>query len=485
MTMEKSFTPEAGAGRPDAVSNAIVATLPVLAALLYFVIAVRVLLTGHLHEDAYILFTYVDNIARGEGFAFYRGAPPTEGATDFLWTIVLAGASRLGIDPGVAAATLNALGIALLCRIAIRFIPAETDPRMRPVLAICVTVLIVISPIASAGLGGFSSPLFAAIAALLFAAYFEGRYAPLPWGGLLLGLIRPEGVIIGCGYALLGLAAEWRREGRKRYLAHLILAGVAGCVYFAWRYWYFGFLLPLPLYIKNSGFTVFPGVAPTLTWVTVTLPLIALATTVVLHDAVPRRRLALAVLPVLLLLASLCFAFQLQNVNYRFQAPATAIAIVIATLSAGHWIRRASHVVASAAVICGLAMSLPLYVTVFIFNVRYLAEPHYDSNLPYHLAAVTDRNTTIALTEAGRMAYWANGTKLDLIGLNTPYPAIHGLDVPYLERHRPDLLRDAKRDAAVLGEKDLARTTDALYAVLGRYGRLSPRTNVALRFEDF
>jgi hypothetical protein len=461
MTVENPLTQGVDADRPDPVSNAVVASLPVLAALLYFVVAVRVLLAGHLHEDAYILFTYVENLARGDGFAFYAGGPPAEGATDFLWTVALAAAYRLGIDPGITAAALNALGIAVLCLVSIRFIPAGVGPRMRPVLAICVTVLVTVSPIASAGIGGFSGPLFAAIVVLLFSAYLHGRHGVLPWGGLLLGLIRPDGVIIGAGYALLGLVDLWRQGGRRRYLVHLVLAGTIGCAYFAWRVSYFGHLLPLPLYVKNSGLTVFPGVAPNLNWLTITLPLVALAATVVLHDSVDRRRLGLAILPILLLLAGLCFARQMQNIDYRFQAPATAVAIVIATLAAGHWIQRSSHVVASAAVICGLAMSLPVYGTMLVLNIRYFDSAHYDNYLPYYLAAVTDRNTTIALTEAGRMAYWTNGTKIDLIGLNTPYPAIHGLDLAYLERVQPDLLFiDTARTLSLL-----PRTTAPFVAV--------------------
>jgi hypothetical protein len=54
-----------------------------------------------------------------------------------------------------------------------------------------------------------------------------------------------------------------------------------------------------------------------------------------------------------------------------------------------------------------------------------------------------------------------------------------------LDRHRTDLQESSRRVATNTGALELARTTDALYAVLGRFGRLSPRSNVALRFEDF
>ena len=89
------------------------------------------------------------------------------------------------------------------------------------------------------------------------------------------------------------------------------------------------------------------------------------------------------------------------------------------------------------------------------------------------------------------VAYWDLSGARD--ALSAPAPAradqvdavVLALASALLERHRPELLERAKGSAPGLGERELARTTDALYAVLGRYGRLSPRSNVALRFEDF
>jgi len=89
------------------------------------------------------------------------------------------------------------------------------------------------------------------------------------------------------------------------------------------------------------------------------------------------------------------------------------------------------------------------------------------------------------------VAYW------DLTGgrdsLSSPAPTradqldavVLALASALLEKHRPELIERGRTGPEVLGQRDLSRTTDALYAMLGRYGRMSPRTNVALRFEDF
>jgi hypothetical protein len=89
------------------------------------------------------------------------------------------------------------------------------------------------------------------------------------------------------------------------------------------------------------------------------------------------------------------------------------------------------------------------------------------------------------------VAYWDMSGARDW--LSSPAPAradqmdavVLALASALLERHRPDLLETARQGAKVVGAIELARTTDALYAVLGRFGRLSPRSNVSLRFEDF
>ena len=90
------------------MAGALHAALSGLAAIVYFMIALWVLQTGHLHEDAYILFTYVENLARGEGIVYYAGGPPAEGATDFLWLMILGALRWASVDAGLAAAALNA-----------------------------------------------------------------------------------------------------------------------------------------------------------------------------------------------------------------------------------------------------------------------------------------------------------------------------------------------------------------------------------------
>ncbi len=78
-----------------------------------FAIGYSVLTVGHPNGDAYILFRYVENTAGGHGIVYNVGGERAEGATDFLWFLLLTLAVRLGADVAIAAACLNSVGVGL------------------------------------------------------------------------------------------------------------------------------------------------------------------------------------------------------------------------------------------------------------------------------------------------------------------------------------------------------------------------------------
>jgi integral membrane sensor domain MASE1 len=72
---------------------------------------------GHFHEDAYILFIYVENMLNGNGITYYPSGEHTEGATDFLWMILLLLLAKIGFDVGTASILLNSFGVLLISSI--------------------------------------------------------------------------------------------------------------------------------------------------------------------------------------------------------------------------------------------------------------------------------------------------------------------------------------------------------------------------------
>lgn len=83
-------------------------------------LALAALLVWHVHtywfltDDAFISFRYARNLSEGHGLVFNPGDEPVEGYTNFLWVILLAAGSRVGILPEHAAPVLGLLMTLLL-----------------------------------------------------------------------------------------------------------------------------------------------------------------------------------------------------------------------------------------------------------------------------------------------------------------------------------------------------------------------------------
>jgi hypothetical protein len=120
------------------------------------------------------------------------------------------------------------------------------------------------------------------------------------------------------------------------------------------------------------------------------------------------------------------------------------------------------------------------------YRVLSLSEAQHEAVRPSAVLTVaTDRARVV------RVVYWDLAGDTDSLTAATParpedMPAVVlALSSALLERHRSDLRREPRESDARASWLDAANASRAFYAVLGRISRLSPRTNVELRFEDF
>ena len=423
----------------------------------FFGIGLWVLSEGHPHEDAYILFRYAEHLARGLGIVFNPAGPRAEGATDFLWLLGLAAGVRAGCDVAVAALGLNALGAALGAALFLRLggWGGCPDRGSRRAAQVCVGAGLLSLCFYSGALSaylGFSSACYAAVSGLAFVllcAPSDRARLTLPGVGLLLGLLRPDGVVLGVGFAALG-ALRLRRGGRRAYGIALLVSAALGLAYFVGRATYFGLPLPLPLYVKAHlnlppdslsalpealrGLAArFQGVAPSLRWlvsgqgpgpVLVGLAFVALVCRG--RDRPTVRRTLVALLPGTLLLAALSISWQSQNVAFRFQAP-VQLCLMLALVHLGvtslsteqpRWVRAAVP-----AAVC-LALAPSIY-----FGARFLerrAQPdgrEYVEVFAPSLGPELEPDDVVALTEAGRLSYYTSARIEDFAGLNRPRSA--------------------------------------------------------------
>jgi len=402
-----------------------------------------VLWNGHLSDDALILFTYADNLAAGHGIVYRPGAGAAEGATDFLWLIALSGLVAAGLDVALAALFLNGAGAYLMMYLVMRRALPEQPGRGAVAGALGLLFVVTIAQPAQASLGGFSTYLYAGICLLLWEfgiAVQSRRMLWLPALGLLLGLVRPDGVIVGVVAALAGLLRLWRDPLRGHYLAVMAACTVIGLGYFSWRYSYFGLPLPLPLYVKTGENGFMPGLVETVLWFALNAPLFVIAAFGHQWMNLTRRRYLLAWMPFLALVCVLAFVHQSQNIAFRFQAPATAVLLYVFAAYIGGSFGAAAHVSRRIAAATLLVTLAGLYGWTGGHTVRLLTSHEYANPFTVRLDALVGPETRIAVTEAGRAAFWTDGNVTDLIGLNTVATARDEADAEYLQRLDPDLL---------------------------------------------
>lgn len=218
-------------------------------------------------DDAFISFRYARNLAEGRGLVFNLGER-VEGYTNFLWTSLLAGAIRAGVDPVVASrvlATLAAAGTMVVLLGLGRGLFQEGDSRDGGPLC----WLSGLPPLVFAALGAPARLVATGMETLLFvflvtaacsAAEGARRRASVGLTALAAGasalaaMTRPEGLLygglVGC-YVVAGTSSEesrWRRLRRGAGYAAVFL-GVYGS-YSLWRFGYYGRLLPNTFYAK-------------------------------------------------------------------------------------------------------------------------------------------------------------------------------------------------------------------------------------------
>ena len=431
---------------------------------------------AHPAEDAFILFKYADNVAHGHGAVYSVGGPRTEGATDFLWLVLLAASVAAGADVAAAAVVWNALGAAVAAVLVDQEIARSGVGRRWRLLLLAVPLSLPFVAGAPAAYLGFSSLVYQAMVLATFAITVDGRFGPaVPWLGLLLTLFRPDGAFFaGAFVAVAGVSALRARRWRS-FVSSTVATVAVGVAYLLGRFAYFGLPLPLPLYVKSHGVIHgsladrileyvpwLKGIAMQFMWLKSPIGPTAMAAALALVLLLPPapgpatrdrlRRAFVAGFGSLFFLGALSFAFQVQNVFFRYQAPVTLLLLFVLGGIAARRIAEADSVllrtITYLTVLAALAPGVVGGLRSIVDSARGRS---YIDVLPARLAAVLPPGRTIALTDAGRLAYWTDERTIDVAGLNYAPTALRPPSVELLRELDPDVLL-IHPGAAVMGE---------------------------------
>lgn len=346
-------------------------------------------------EDAVILYDYARNLATTGVISYGGHATPIEGATDFLWMLLIAVGARVGAPEFATALVLTLVATAGLCRLFRR-----TVDRWILLAALLAT------PFLYASLSGFSAIAFSAAFVLALSLALSGDIRVYP-AVLLLSLIRPDGVAwgLGCvGYRLWTQSGErtvWRRELLWLFGALL----VPGALYFFWRAWYFSEWLPLPFLVKSTANPARFFFRP----LSIAAALLVAVPAAVALLAGGRRRDAILWLGVFaapfLFYASVRLE---QNIGNRFLAPMFFGTLFLLC-------RQTTPRVACAFVVAAVLTHADITGT----TMRMVAESQSE-RVAMLAAELQPYPGRMLVTEAGRLAYYSRWTVDDSWGLNTP-----------------------------------------------------------------
>ncbi len=202
-------------------------------------------------DDAFISFRYSRNLADGLGLV-YNAGERVEGYTNFAWTVVLAGAMRLGLDP---VPTAHVLGVA--CHVALLLLLLLTARRRGgwsfPLAAVGYALHQQAAEFATSGL---ETSMFTLLAtAALIALVHASTLAHFAGAGTLLVLVaatRPDGLLLAAAGGAVVLAIAVRRRDPRPLLALALPGALLYAPYFAWKWSYYGYPFPNTFYAKSA-----------------------------------------------------------------------------------------------------------------------------------------------------------------------------------------------------------------------------------------
>lgn len=204
---------------------------------------------GYLHpaEDASILFNYAQNLYETGVISYYPGGPRVDGSTDFAFMLMVSLAMYVVPDTYYAALLVSAISSIILTYITIKLIDTKSI-----YLQFLVLLLIFFSQQIWAAVLGYGTFFFAMSIMISVWAYWKGSLNTLYMASAFACLCRPD-AIITVGPLMLHKLWGIRRGFLKNVRMGFILFGLPMVIYVAFRYFYFGRILPLSFDINVEG----------------------------------------------------------------------------------------------------------------------------------------------------------------------------------------------------------------------------------------
>ncbi len=414
-----------------------------------------------IQDDTFISLRYAANLTSGHGLVFNPGGERVEGYTNFLWTIMLAGVMRVGIDPLLFMDVLGALTMPVTLWLTHRLARHVTGS---PVIGLIAAALVAGNYTFTAyATGGLETHLQTLLGVLVAERAADGtRRMTWRWTRCLTIslacaaalLTRLDSVVLVAIPGLVALIHAARSTGSpgERARRGALLLAPGGAVVLAWLAWkvdYYGEVLPNTFSAKTGSLMlplrgVFYVLAFSLSYAL--LP-IGLGFLVIARRALVAwgaSALAIAAGVPVLWLAYVALVGG-DFMEFRFIVPAIPLVMVLTAWT----IDSLSEQLAWRATMVALTfVASAFHAIAFTYSpLRRGMEtiPDLIANLePEHGAWVrigrvlgealpTEERVVIAVTPAGAIPYYSGLDTIDMLGLNDRWVARHGAFLS----HRP------------------------------------------------
>lgn len=374
-------------------------------------------------DDAFITFRYAEHIVSANGFVWNIGGPHTEGYTNFLFVLLLAGIRFLTSDL-LAASQI----IGLLCTIVTGIVLYSIGSKARGASAgLLASALYMLTPLTWVNaLSGMETSLFVLFIAISFYCAVRGQLFNAFFVAFLAMLTRPEGTLAGIILLVIivsvGRSASGHRTLKGTATAFLFGFFLPLILYAIWKYLYFGEWLPNSFYVKvlEGSHTLWPGLQYVRLFFVSALILIALTFGIRKWQ---ERTVLLTALWTIALLAFYLFVRPLEGLYDRYLWSAFAMLCVLAAIGAYDLTQRLH--LRSFIVPAILVLAAQISLSMFSPRTQQALAAHeevWDASMDPIVKVLTSLphfdSLRFAYGDAGYVVYKSGIYHIDLFGLN-------------------------------------------------------------------
>ncbi len=387
-------------------------------------------------EDAAILFQFSENFAETGSITYNLHGIRSEGATDFLWMIILAFMNFIGFNTYLASTILSMFAL-----VGTAFILYKITSINNIYILYGYILLLIVLPMTTAAIQGFSPLFFGFFIALASYYFLNTKTRQLFVSTLFLTLVRPDGIVVTVPLIIsyLIINKESMRENIILLLKYFILPGL---IYFISRWIYFREFLPLPFYVKSNFdryLYIFNEDSLDINKYIILkfIPFLILSMVFLIKDKMPKYSLSLIISLIIVPYIFYSSMMMSQNIDYRLQYMLVLGIIIVFSFSLRHVKSVLLFIIVLIAFVSQIYSLYPITRDHY-YNLMYVPNNQFT-----YIAKGLNKITTdakMAITEAGKLPYYSKWEAIDTWGLNTPQFSKKLIQPNDIRLFNPDLI---------------------------------------------